>query len=331
MKYARIEMNLLLLIVSIFFAFLISNNSTENKERNDLLAYQAYYKCVQKNLVSCDYLIGNPSDLAFQSTVKFSVSILNISTPYIFIFIYAFIIIFMILYSLKSISPLPIVSILFVLTDFRFYEYSSNVLRVGIAVVLMLIAFKPALSKNRYFSLIPSLGHITTVPMFFTPKQKLSYLFLLSSLILILVLNTYFIEIYDFIRTFIHSKIVDKLVYYKELGSRNDDIYTMPLHYFIIYIFGFILKNKINNVTYIYAFNISWIFFLASLLAYNIHMQYRFFFLILPFISIVFAFQVEYMLKRIETIELKLIFILLLISFYSIVFFKNMLLIMHAF
>lgn len=325
-KYKNTFRNLFIVLISVFIAFFISINSSNVKERNDLLSYSHYYNCLGTSNSNCSDLIGSPTDKLFSYTAMFSKYFLNINDFYIFIFLYSFCIVYFILYFTSKISPLYIVSLAFLLSDFRFYEYASNILRVGLSIVVLLSVFNYILKKRKLsflYKFFPSLAHLSASVYIITPRFRLSIFFLLMSFFIFFIFNLYFDMIYEYSKGLFPSNLLEKISFYYNLAKVSEAKYTIPLHYSFIIFFSIILRSKINEPTYIYSFNIVWFLFLISFILHGLRMEYRIFAIMPVFLSILLAYQIKYILKIKKNILYKISIVILFISFISFIFYKN--------
>jgi hypothetical protein len=326
-KYNDVMRNLIFLFISVFISFFVSINSSNYKERNDLIAYSNYYNCLNCcSNSNCSSLIGNPVDILFSYTAMFSKYLLSINDFYIFIFLYSFCIIYFILYFVSKISPFYIVSITFLLTDFRFYEYASNILRVGLSIVLLLSVFNYIVKKRNFsflYKILPSLAHVTALIPLVTPRFKINIYFLFISFIIFFVLSFYFDIIYESLRGFLPSMIVDKTYFYYNLAKTSELGYSIPLHYLFIIFLSIVMRNKINTSVYIYSFNIVWVLFLLSLILHSFKMEYRMFAIMPVFLSILLAYQIKYLLEIKKNIFYRVSIVILLFLFFLLLFYKN--------
>ena len=318
-------LNLLIIIISIWLAFMISVHSDKKRDRNDLYMYQKYYECINHSS-DCKDIIGNPSDVLFSWIV--SISKIFIEKYYIFLFLYAFFINYLILWNIYKLSPFPLISVLFLLTDFRFYEYSSNILRVGLAELLLLIIFKWQIihfNNNKYlvYKIIPLLAHISTFPALMAPMKRIKISFMLSSLIIIFILIFYFSHIFSFIKFFLPESILGKYFYYYNLTLIHSSSYSLPLHYISIIFLSIFLLNKIKSTIYIYAFNIVWFLFIFSFILHLLNLEYRMFDLMPPFLSILLAYHIKYFFTKIKSFYLKVDIIIIIVLLFVLIGFKN--------
>lgn len=153
-EYKKYIQVLILMAISVIISFFIANSVNNFKERNDLPMYSNYYQCINDDISSlfeCNKVIGNPTSIIYQSSAFFFKIYLGVDKFYWYLFFLAFFLYFSILYTTHKISPIPIVSALFLLTDFRFWEYGSNILRAGLAISIFMWIFY-YLSQKEYIS-----------------------------------------------------------------------------------------------------------------------------------------------------------------------------------
>lgn len=313
-----------------FFSALTAYNALEVKENNDLLAYSLYYNCLlNSGYPSCLSEVGSSSEYVFYVITRFlSFYILDYN---IFIFFYSFFIYFSVFYLVvsftKNKSKLAVfVSISFLLTDFRFYDLGNNVLRHGLAVVLMLLFVSLFMSKirwGRYFYLFfPMLSHVSSIGhlviliksrlldgvLFWLSIMLAGYFFSISIIELAL---EYFLN-FDF--------VFDKLLYYKQNSSYGND--WLPFHYIVIVLFSlyFTLKNDI----YMAVRRILLAYVFLSIVFIPLDMSYRFVSFITPLVAILIAFQVDLVVSKFKNaLEVKsLVFVFFMFYLFFIVF-KN--------
>ncbi len=296
---------LIIIFLSNFISFLMANSSAENKVRNDISAYKSFYMFIDSNVDSinrCNELIGAPSDRLFQVFSYISKNIFCLDFTG-FLYLLSFSITFIVLLIVAKNSVNPVIAILFLLIDYRFWEYSANTLRMGISVALLLLSFHLYLRHQNKVTLllkfIPLFAHIATFFYIFVPLRKINnrkiiFLFLLS-----IIFSYYFTDIFEY-RNVVPQVFLNKLSFYYQQNILDDSSFGIPKHYTLIILFGFYLytTKRIKDKIFIFSFNIIIFALLFFIILIPLGMSYRYIYYMLPFISIVLSFEIEYLIKK---------------------------------
>jgi hypothetical protein len=327
-------------------AFFIANAAEDYKPRNDLPMYSDFYSCIRPNftsIVDCNSVIGNPFSIVFQSSSFFFKFFLGIDEFYWYLFFLSFFVYFSVLYTTSRVSPLAVISLLFLLTDFRFWEYGYNVLRAGLAIAIFMWVFY-YISRKKYsrirmkiITILPATAHTSAI-IFLLPKiKKYGILFIFMSFLF----AVFFYYNFDYFFKNIAPNVLPEKVFnkinfyyrYKQMNVINDKV-ELPVHYFIIILFGFVLylRNSIQSKVYIYSFNIVWLLFIFSIILSFLGMGYRLIGFMPPFISIIFSFEIKlFMIKMKKYKAIQGIVFVSIIFLFSLILYKNYNLIIKAF
>jgi hypothetical protein len=335
-----------LILIVVLMVFFIANSAENYKPRNDLPMYSDYYSCIRPDLasfVNCNDVIGNPLDIVFQSSSFFFKFFLGIDNFYWYLFFLSFFIYISVLYTTLKASPLPIISLLFLLTDFRFWEYGYNILRAGLAIAIFMWVFyyiitkKINLLKMKIMTLLPALAHTSAIVFLLPTVKKHGKLFIVSGFFFALAFYYNFDYFFQFIApTILPEKVFDKLAFYyhfKQVSNLDDNI-RLPIHYYVILLIAFVLyyKNLMHSKIYLYSFNIAWILFIFSFIFSYIGIGYRFIVFMPPFIAILLGFEVQFFLNKVRRHSmLKGMILVVIILMLSLIFFKNYVTILKAF
>jgi len=298
---------LIVIFISNIMAFLVANSSDKIKTRNDIAAYKSFYNCLDYKIDSihkCNRLIGTPNDILFQDFSYIGKNILKLKFNF-FLYILVFSIFFSILFSVYRSSIYPSISILFLLSDYRFWEYGANTLRAGLAMSIIMISFYLYLKYNNkltlFFKFLPSLAHITAFFYIFVPLDRIKSKKLILLFLLVLIFSYNFHIIYGF-ANMLPSGLFDKISFYYNQNFTNKVFFGIPMHYLAIILFGFYLyvTNQIKEKIFIFSFNIIIVAFLLFILLIPLGMSYRYFYYMLPFITIVLSFEIDYIMNIYE-------------------------------
>lgn len=345
-KKKDIIRTLLLLLIVTLSSFFVSNAADTYKERNDLPMYKNNYSCLTCDINSiseCNKLMGNPQGVVYQYSAYFAKIFFNMNFNW-YLFFFSFFVYFTILYIISKISPLHYVSIFFLLTDFRFWEYGYNILRAGLAETIFLIVFfilykkKNILKKTKFFITgLPFLAHSSALVFLLIRQKKYNIFFLLFILSISIALYQFFDDIIkNILPQILPIKMNNKINFYykyQENYSTNLASFSIPIHYFMILTFAFFLIyiKKYSYKFFVYSFNIVLILFVFSYIFSLLGIGYRFIGFMPPFIAILFTYEIQILFKKIKSNILKMIVLILSFSFILVIFFKNYELIIKAF
>lgn len=153
----------LAVILALILAALNSLSDFESRARNDLSAYDAHFQCIQVQApISCRNEIGRPADFLYEFIVVAFNRVLLVENFKIFLLIFSFFIYFVVLSFPINLSKFYFIPLLFILSDFRFYELGGNVLRNGLALSILAIIVKCKL--RGLINLAPIFSHISAAP-----------------------------------------------------------------------------------------------------------------------------------------------------------------------
>ena len=298
---------LIILFLSNFMAFLVANSSDKIKVRNDITAYKSFYNCLDYNINSihkCNTLIGTQNDILFQSFSYVGKNIFKLNFKF-FLYILTFSIFFSILFTVYKSSLYPSVSILFILSDYRFWEYGANTLRAGIAIAIILISFYLYVKKQNIltylFKFLPSFAHITAFFYILAPFNHINSKKLILLFLFAIIFSYNFHIIYE-LSTILPNSIFTKIDFYYNQSLSNKVSVGIPMQYLSIILFGFYLyiRNQVKDKIFIFSFNIIVVALLLFILLIPLGMSYRYSYYILPFLAIVLSFEVEYIINMYE-------------------------------
>jgi hypothetical protein len=323
--------DVLILLIAIFLALLVAN-STNSGDRNDLISYANHYNCLSDAYLSvsnCSGMIGNPFDFIYQGLAFIFKYLGGEGSFKYFIFFISFFIFYSISVVVDRYSKVYFLPVMFLLVDFRFWEYGFNTIRHGLSLAIFMHVFNYQLKREEFKVLsvvraIPLFAHVSSFFYSFTSVKKFSVFFIFLSFSSCFLISFYFYESFlNLLSGYMPLRIIDKLNFYLNLNSESG--YAIPLHYGVILLFSavsIVFGPEVDRV-YVYSFNISWFIFLASILIYPLGVSYRVLSYMLPFIAILFGYQVNYFIHFFKQREIKLIFLLLFFIILGVILFKN--------
>lgn len=331
MKIKYRELLLLPVLAFLFFvSFLTANAVYEYKERNDLLVYADYVGCLQSNsILSCSEFISSSGEYFFY-LVAYLFSALFVEFSH-FILVYSFLIYSSVAILVASLSSrngflVYFMSISFLLTDFRFYDLANNVLRHGLAVLMMMLFLyqytKFGRSRFVYLtSALPILSHISSIGhlFIFFRKKIFDNGFVLFGIIVALFL---FNGLFEFLikSNVFPGYITGKLYYY----YINSDGYSdwLPSHYYLILLFSLILSVRDNIYLVVRKVFFGYVF--LSIIFVPLDMSYRFVSFMTPLVSVMVGYQFQYVCSLVkEKFLLKSIIFALFVIYLIFIVVKN--------
>lgn len=322
-------------LIAFFFASLSAIRTGRFWEKNDTLDYLAHYQCTASSfdIFSCNDLIGSSFDLSYLLLAKF-ISIASFSNQYVFLFVVSFIVIFPVVKFIIKNSPIPFLSLVFLLTDFRFYETFTNMLRHGLALAMALVFFDLYFQgKRRAAALFAITGfgfHFSTFFFYISPflaKFNKYFILLVASIFILVAIKPDGI-LSSFFEFFSGQ---DKLLFYAHaFESLESQQASYPIHYLAIALLGVFLYFKDDlYADYVVILFVTllgiWLYFLII----NLPVAYRFLALLTPFISILLAkeyvwivnkFQITEEFKFIGQVFVSLVLLINLISNFDAIF-----------
>jgi len=262
-------------------AIVVANRGDHFKERNDTYIYKEHYRCMLSSGKSCNDIVRG-MDVLFYTIAKV-IALLSFNDFFIYKLILALLILFPILLFVVTYSVNPLISILFLLVDYRFYEYSANVLRHGLALAffcLFAVFYKHHMNKIKIASIFAILTHISAIIFLFFTSRRIKIkmgTFLSFLFVLWFFLSKSFINIFS---QYLPSKIQFYLLATKIVH------FDIPVHYLIVVALIILLYKRIEQAQLFIANSIL-ILLLASLYLDLIGMGYRYVSFALPFVSVI--------------------------------------------
>lgn len=322
MKQKKIACYLTAIAFSFGISFFVSQSNFHFREGSDLPAYEKFYYCLmQSSYYDCTWLINSSYEYAFY----FLFDIISFSGVNfrLFLFLFAFF-----LYASLSLMVVKLssdafnlywLSLIFILTDFRFYDFGFNILRHGLASALMV--FSTALfvynsSKLKYiFIIIPLFAHISAIAQFslVARAEFLNARLLWFIVFLVLFgLHLFSVNILTFFIGF--DYIGDKLYFYK---IRNEYSEWMPLHYFLVLFLA--LTLDINNKSYIIIRRVFFTLTALSIIFIPLGMGYRFIAYAMPFTAIIITYQISFIIDSFSRESKFCVYAVILLGFVGFV------------
>lgn len=284
---------------SLVLSYFVANSNYHNRIGSDLIAYDIFYDCLSSNEIdACRNIISSNYEFSFYFCFKLlSLAGFDFSSVLFIVsfFIYSSLSILVVRFS-KDEYQLYWFALIFLFTDFRYYDYGFNIIRHGVASVAMLAVaafFLVTRKKVKYILLfLPMSFHITAVAQLsLLAKPRFCYsrffwfslFFILSILIFSPAFSWIVATVYNI------NYLGDKLAYYLN-SDRNLD--WIPLQYFVILCFAFLL-----NIKEYYYLSFRQVFFALmslSIIFYPFGMSYRFVAFAMPFSAILLTYQFGY-------------------------------------
>ncbi|MEZ9340249.1 EpsG family protein [Vibrio splendidus] len=268
------------IIISIALSLISSNRSDVNKDRNDTAVYSEHFSCLVKKGEGCSSIVGG-LDYSY-GIVASILENFSFHSFFIFKFFVSFVIVFPILYLVLSKSISPVLSFAFLLSDYRFYEYFSNVLRHGLALsffCILILFFSRYNWKYLLAFIIVPLTHLSTSVLLLIPFTKLRTVF-----IFVLLSGSIF-GLYFFapIGEYFSGYLPGKIQYY--IDHSEGFKFASPIQYTTMFLLTVLLYRSFDNSKIFFA-NAVVILFLLSIFFNAIGMGYRFISFSLPFYAI---------------------------------------------
>jgi len=297
----KITNNLFLLILVLAISSVVSFRSYDGtNERNDTSVYFQAFKCqaTTQEYISCDKKLGNTGDFIYSVTSYLFAIILNGNFD-IFLLIISMFINYYILKFVFVYSPMPLVSLLFLLSHYRFWDFSANALRAGIALTILLYIFSNPKIVDRYlkynilYRLLPIAAHFSLIPTLLINQSNIKRIYLLLIVATVLFISQYFFEIMALFESF--GILPSKLEYYIHIAKKALVAEKVSYISLLIFIMGIVMKNAIYGKRLL-IWNSFILFFIVSLIMSPLGLGYRYFSFSLPFISILLSIYVTYIL-----------------------------------
>ncbi|MEZ8445402.1 EpsG family protein [Vibrio splendidus] len=270
------------IIISIVLSLISSNRSDVAKYRNDTAVYSEHFSCLVEKGEDCSSIVGG-LDYGYGIVANLLEKI-SFHSFFIFKFFVSFVISFPILYLVLSKSISPLFSLMFLLSDYRFYEYFSNVLRHGLALsffcILILIFSRYNWKYLLTFIIVP-LTHLSTSVLLLIPFARVRTYFIFSLLAASIFGVLFFVPIGEYFSSYLPAKIR----YY--IDNSEGFKLSSPIQYTIIFLLTISLYRNFHKSKIFFA-NAIIILFVSSILFNSIGMGYRFISFSLPFCAILF-------------------------------------------
>ncbi|RLQ15565.1 EpsG family protein [Vibrio sp. SBT000027] len=279
------------IIISIALSLISSNRSDVNKYRNDTPVYSEHFSCLVENGKDCSSILGG-LDYGYGIVANLLEKV-SFHSFFIFKFLVTFVISFPILYFVLSKSISPLFSLIFLLSDYRFYEYFSNVLRHGLALsffcILMLFFSRHNWKYLLSFIIVP-LTHLSTSVLLLIPFTKVRGYFILGVLATSIFGVMFFVPLGEYFNSYLPSKIQ----YY--INNSEGFKFSSPIQYTVMFFLTLALYKKFHHSKIAFA-NAIIVLFLTSVFFNSIGMGYRFISFSLPFYAILFPSMVSIISK----------------------------------
>lgn len=276
-----------LLFLAILFSVLIAGRDDSVKERNDTSVYKEHYECVVSRNDQCDKIIRG-LDLLFYPIAKV-ISVISFGSFYSYKLIFSVVILFPILIFVAYYSINPFISLLFLFVDYRYYEYSANVLRHGLSLSIFCffaVVHKGSSGKNIWGSALATLTHLSGLIFFLLKRDRFSikyiFIYIAAFIFCLFISNVPLVGLSGY--------LPDKIQFY--LLSEKEIHFSFPTHYFVICFLLVILYPRINK-SQVYIANSIFIIALGALYLDLIGMGYRYHSYILPFMAIIIPYIIR--------------------------------------
>jgi hypothetical protein len=148
---------ILALIAALLAALLCASRGDEFKARNDTNAYYNQYVCLSRNndpSYCRSDISSSPLEVIYEGVVRAGVYAFGRDGFWWYKFSLSLVVFFSIIWSVLLVSGNPIVSLIVLLSDFRFWEYGANVLREGVAAAFLSFALALYILGSRKSSLV---------------------------------------------------------------------------------------------------------------------------------------------------------------------------------
>ncbi|MCF5890281.1 MULTISPECIES: EpsG family protein [Aeromonas] len=292
-------------IYSIFLSYFVTTSNYHNRDGSDLIAYEHFYNCLSSDSIDvCRIIISSNYEVFFYYLLKFfSLASFDFFWFIFFFsfFIYFSLVTFVVKYSRED-NLLYLFAFVFLLTDFRYYDYGFNIIRHGSASTMMLIVigcFLVLKSNVKYILLIfPVLFHLSAIAQLsllirarvFYSRIFWFFLFLFFFALVFSPFFSWMIESF-----FNIGYLGDKLSHYLA-GDRHPD--WIPLQYFLILVLSLLLN--INMRPYLLIRQVFFSLISLSIIVFPIGMSYRFVAYAMPFSAVLLTYQIGYICSSFE-------------------------------
>lgn len=284
---------LIILIFSLVVGGLSANRSNHLKDRNDTIVYKEHFDCLSSGRESeeCETILStNLLEITYHTLAQLASKIMNFE---IYKFLFAFIVAFLIFCSVYLLASGSLIGLIYLMLDFRFWEFTTNTLRVGLAISLIMISYVLYFeSAKTYLKIIKYLGplsHIAAAVFLAIPKKKINFLNLI--LFFLIALSLFKLESL-WLPALIETIAVDSKLYYYTISGKPE--YQVPLHYILVALGSLIFYKGSKSTAYIATANTLYVLLMASFIFGVIGMSYRIAAFMLPFVIVSMVMQVRY-------------------------------------
>ncbi|MEZ9394585.1 EpsG family protein [Vibrio splendidus] len=322
-----ITLIILAVIVSIFSA----NRSDKKVFRNDTHAYYSHYNCSTSldKIAKCKREIGSSTyEIGYDVLPVFFQNLLGGETFWyykLFIALFINIGILVTAYLLSNRSLLPP---FLILLDYRFYAFSSNIIRHGLALTLSLISVYVFLNRKKISSLLLTLlammFHNSAFAFLIKTKVKINGVILLFILALSFSTVQYLPELIMANKELLFG-FNEKLIGYSENYGSESIIF--PLHYFFVMVIGVFFYKKTKKEDYVVIYNSLFVLVLLSIAFSAIGIADRIIAFMTPLVYVLFYYiyreSLELLNKKSHKYYFLLYYIIIIFGLF-ILFIRNL-------
>ena len=244
-----------------------------------------------------------------------------------FILFFSFFVYSVILHISSKYSPYYLIAVLFLLTDFRFYELGNNILRNGLALVVFMLIFhfymRYSLKRSFFLNLLPVSAHITALALVPIASNRLTLLLYPLGIVVAVFLGLYFQLILNFIYEYLPLALQQKINAYQMINDEEGRIsFSLPMHYLLVFIAGLYFLFKSRSGLFFLCFNIFYFLFLFSIIFDQFGVGYRFLNYAVPFVAILVAYYL-FEIKKMFGFAWFASFYFLIMLFFFFFFLRN--------
>ena len=285
---------LLVLFFSIVVGSFSANRGNHFKDSNDTFAYKEHFDCFSAGHESndCNSIIStNSMEITYHALVQFASQLMNFE---VYKFSFAFIVALLIFRSVYLLTSCSLLSLLYLMLDFRFWEYATNTLRAGLALSLIMVGFtfyfKVTGRSLRNIIYLGPFSHLTVTIFLMIPKRKINFLWLfilfLTSVVLFKFESSWTPKLIEYVSG-------DSKIYYYALSGKPE--YQVPMHYIAITVGSLLFYKRASSSVFIVTANTLYVLVIASFIFGVIGMSHRIAAFMLPFVVISMVMQVSYL------------------------------------
>ena len=256
--------------VGIIISFVSANRSNDQTGRNDTYAYKGHYECgINKDSpFECKKELGSSKlEYAYEIFPFVIGQVFGNSSFFYYKLILALIINLSILFGVFYLSGKSTLPVILLLCDYRFYAYSSNIIRHGLALSFALLSLYAFIYRknirSNLLSVIAFLFHNSSFIFAIKFRRKFDIKLLLLIFITTLLLVSSLTPIIQSNRQLLFL-LNEKIVTYSENYGAKEIMY--PIHYLYVFIFGAIVYWKSSNEKFIIYYNCLFTLLVFSLL-----------------------------------------------------------------